>query len=85
MSNVLAIAAAAIMPTMTMAPSPIPCDQYADMARFYLTMRYAGEIPVHAPPKLKIEVLTEPMRNNKHAAIDDFAARMFVMCLRNKV
>lgn len=84
MSNVIAIAAAAIIPTLT-APAPIPCDQYADMARFYLTMRYAGELPIHAPPKLKIEVLTEPIRPDRQSAIDDFAARMFVMCLRNKV
>lgn len=89
------IALTAIIPTFAAASDPIPCDEYAEIGRHHLQARYNGStIDDETFARSMIDqtfriivsqAYNEPLVENQTIGIDDFSARMFYQCLRNKV
>ena len=91
----LMTAFAVIIPTFAAASDPMPCDEYAEIGRHHLQARYDGAtITVKTIERAMVDntfrvivsqAYDEPLIKNQTLGLDDFSARMFYQCLRNKV
>ena len=91
----LMIAFAVIIPTFAAASDPMPCDEYAEIGRHHLQARYDGasiddetfarSMVDQTFRTIVSQAYNEPLVENQPLGVDDFSARMFYQCLRNKV